>query len=190
MSRRGWLWSFLFVSLLSACTKSYDVEGPGLGEARDDDDVDASADEEDPVAGRGGRGGASGSVTAGRGGAGGRGVIGGRGGAGGRGAAGTGAAPSCGNCPEPPLLAAFIGAESCCAAGNVCGLTAATAELAECQPLAAPGEENESCPEVVIGGLLPLPGCCREDGTCGALDSILGLGCARASGGATMSCTP
>lgn len=76
---------------------------------------------------------------------------------------------------------------------NECGLSAASVGIAECLPLNAPGAADASCPTVTIAGFLQLQGCCGVDGTCGALDTFLGLGCAKVASSPnamTVSCTP
>lgn len=176
--------SLLLVVVMTAlpavgCTKSHDLErrGPRGG---DGEDVDASVDEGNDPAGRGGRGGSGG--TGGTGGTGGGMAAAGRGGSAG--------APSCGNCPPPEGLLGLLAAQSCCTASRKCGLTAPGAGIVDCLEMNAPGAEDESCPAVTIGGIFPLPGCCGEDGVCGALDTFIGLGCARFSAGEEVRCTP
>jgi hypothetical protein len=195
-ARLNWSWIVLSGLLaVAGCTKSHDLPGTGLLELEADASVD-EIDAGDGDAGRGGAGGRAGaSANAGRGGS----AAAGRGGRGGSAAAGRsgGAAGSsttnCNSCPVPGGLGGLIGAMSCCTTSNVCGLSAAGLGITECLPLDAPGAEDASCPGVAIAGLIQLPGCCAPDGTCGALDSLVGLGCAKiatGTNGETVSCTP
>ena len=188
----GILAALLLCASASACTKSHDLRGPGLG--GDEEDRDAAVQEEAGSGGSvaAGRSGAAGrSSVAGRGGSGGTGTA-GRGGAGGRGGtAGGGSTPMCGSCPAPGFIAGLATATSCCTAAGLCGLTAPTLGVTTCQQLDAPGEPDDSCPGAVILGFLPLDGCCTPDGVCGANDDILGLGCAVVGGmGTPQRCTP
>lgn len=183
---------------LAGCTASHDMPGMGLLELA----PDASTDDGDDEAGRGGStaAGTEGSTaTAGRGGSAGGGGIGGRAGVGGRAAsnagssaAGSGTIP-CGMCPAPGGLSSFVQATSCCTENNECGLTAAALGVSTCAPLNAPGTADGNCPSVSIAQGFTLGGCCTPDGTCGALDTFLGLGCVAVptgTNGQTVSCAP
>jgi hypothetical protein len=77
----------------------------------------------------------------------------------------------------------------CCTADDKCGLDLASVGFGGCEESNAPGAANASCPSQTIAGILPLSGCCKPNGTCGALDTFIGLGCISLGTGAA-SCTP
>lgn len=105
-------------------------------------------------------------------------------------AAGTGVTTQgCGNCPAGNLLG-FVMVPACCA-GTKCGLDISTLGLGSgCSESNAPGQADPSCPGSTVGGFAQLEGCCRPDGTCGALDTFLGLGCAVDSSQPVTPCKP
>jgi len=151
-----------------ACTSSHDVDGSGQA----------------LVGGTGGAGGTGGS-QAGR-----AGIAGG----GGRPAGGSGrggaAAVSCGGASCAGTNIFGVALPGCCTTDEKCGVDLASVGFAAtCQEANAPGKANPACPSQTVAGILPLSGCCKPDGTCGALDNLFGLGCISVSTGAP-SCTP
>ena len=51
-----------------------------------------------------------------------------------------------------------------------------------CLPQNAPGNDTLACPEVDFMGITTIPGCCKPDGTCGIVITMLApLGCVSAS---------
>lgn len=177
-------------SLVSAgaCTQSHDTEASAS--------VPMAGGGGATNAGRSGSGAGRSGSGAGRSGssAGGRAAAGRTGGAGrasaGSGSAGTPATVSCGGrmCAGG---SSFLGAvPACCTTDAKCGLSLAGLGLGQCTERDAPGTLNEACPDQTIGGLLTLAGCCRPDMTCGALDTMLGLGCVALGGANTTACEP
>jgi hypothetical protein len=153
-----------------ACTSSHDVEASGQALF----------------------GGTGGTVsTSGTGGsqAGRSGVAGGAGRAAG-GSGGGAAAVSCGGATCPGTNIFGVALPACCTTDDKCGVDLASVGFAAtCQEANAPGNANPACPSQTVAGILPLSGCCRPDGTCGALDNLFGLGCISVSTGAP-SCSP
>jgi hypothetical protein len=84
-------------------------------------------------------------------------------------------------CPadcDPVQANPLISIERCCTdEDGACGYEIAQLQPGLCLPEDAPGELDDSCPPVSFMGFISLPGCCRPDGTCGSMDSLLGLGC-------------
>jgi hypothetical protein len=187
--------------LLAACTKSHDVdfvEQPltagsgtaGKGSAGSGSAGRTGAAGRIAVAGTGaaGRIGAAGTGAAGRIGAAGTGAAGRIGAAGRGGAAGAGTMLSCGTC-APANLFGFLMAPACCTSNNKCGLDLSSLGSATCVEQNAAGTLDPSCPAASVMGVM-LQGCCRPDGTCGAMDTYLGLGCTAATSTETVTCTP
>jgi len=62
----------------------------------------------------------------------------------------------------------------------------------QCVEGGQPGEPSSQCKGISQGGFT-LAGCCKPDGTCGVLDTFLGLGCvdpAQFGGPGGGTCTP
>ena len=79
----------------------------------------------------------------------------------------------------------------CCTDDDKCGLDIGGLGLGEgCAELNAAGTPNDACPSQSLGGFLTLAGCCRPDGTCGVLDTVVGLGCTSAGAQDVTSCEP
>lgn len=131
-------------------------------------------------------------------------LVGGRGGSGGGGAAGQAAragssASSAGrgggnatlSCAGKTCMGGNVfgvALPGCCTADDKCGIDLAAVGFGGCEEANAPGAANAACPSQTIAGILPLSGCCKPNGTCGGLDTFVGLGCISVSGAA--SCTP
>jgi pilus assembly protein FimV len=190
-----------------ACTKSHDVEpseqplgtagrAAGSGSAgRSDSGASAGRSGASASAGRGGsiasagRSGSTGSAgRAGSTGAAGRaGATGsaGRAGSGQAGAAG-GTVLSCGTCASANVFN-ILAVPACCTSDAKCGLDLSTLGIMMCVEQNAPGTLDASCPAGMTMGI-SMQGCCREDGTCGTMDTLLGLGCTVSTSGQTMAC--
>jgi hypothetical protein len=88
---------------------------------------------------------------------------------------------ACAPSPLPVLTA-------CCDPENRCGFAFGETCIASGQE----GTIDAACPAVDLFGFLTLPGCCRPDGSCGALeDQIFNFGCFDANalaGGQTVPC--
>jgi hypothetical protein len=190
-------WCVVAVSaglLLAACTKSHDVdfvEQPLMAGSAAGSGTAGKASAGTGSAGRtgaAGRIGAAGTGAAGRIGAAGTGAAGRIGAAGRGGAAGGGTMLSCGTC-APANLFGFIMAPACCTSNNKCGLDLSQLGSATCVEQNAAGTLDPSCPTASVMGVM-LQGCCRPDGTCGAMDTYLGLGCTAATSTETVTCTP
>jgi hypothetical protein len=127
---------------------------------------------------------------------GGRAGTGGRGGNGGSGGrAGAGGSPNMGNescetgCSGTSMFGVTV--PGCCTDNDKCGLDIAGLGFGEgCAELNAPGTANDACPSQSLGGFLTLAGCCKPDGTCGVLDSFVGLGCTSTGAAEGTSCEP
>jgi len=145
----------------AACSSSHDVAGSGQALA-------------------GGRGGTA--AEAGR--AGEASLSGGR-----AGSAGGSATVSCGSKTCMGSNVFGVALPGCCTADGKCGLDLGSVGFGGCEEANAPGAANAACPSQTIAGILPLSGCCKPNGTCGALDTFLGLGCISLDAGAT-SCKP
>lgn len=93
---------------------------------------------------------------------------------------------------------------ACCTADKKCGLDfAMVAGAPLCVERDAPGGVDPTCPATMVS-MFTLPGCCRPDGTCGALSALVPLGCiggeiagllpggggGGSAGSAPMTCTP
>lgn len=74
---------------------------------------------------------------------------------------------------------------ACCFPYNnqlYCGLATGAVLHTNCEPLGQNGVVNAECPEFETQDGFPyfgtpLPGCCRENNTCGFMDQVTGLGC-------------
>lgn len=142
----------LFLALVivaGGCSKSHDVELDGSG-------LDGSGPDAGGTGGEGGEGGA---------------------GSGGEGGTG-GAVPECvvSECDPAPDLPLPIPIDTCCTAQELCGLSTAFIGGGECLERDAPGTMDSSCPSRSMMGLTAA-GCCKEDGTCGVMDTFIGFGC-------------
>ena len=77
--------------------------------------------------------------------------------------------------PVPPELGQY-GVSSCCTAtADECGLQTPVTE--GCLEPDQPGGIDYTCPIYELPTGMAMPGCCTPAGTCGALDSTMGLGC-------------
>jgi hypothetical protein len=148
-----------------ACVSSHDVDGSGQALS----------------GGSGGAGGQGGRSSAAAG-------TGGRA-AGGAGRGGGAAAVSCGGATCAGTNIFGVALAGCCTEDDKCGVDLASVGFGACQEANAPGNANMACPSQTVAGILPLSGCCKPDGTCGALDNLFGLGCISLGTGAP-SCTP
>lgn len=74
---------------------------------------------------------------------------------------------------DPPSLP--IGQADSCCVGDKCGITSSMIG-GQCVELNQPGTPDPTCPEQSIQGF-NLPGCCKDTGFCGVMDTFLGLGC-------------
>ena len=105
--------------------------------------------------------------------------------------AGAGAA-SCGDasdCEDANLFGTPV--PGSCTSDGKCGMDLSGFGLGTgCAELDAPGVQDSACPSQSIGGFFTLQGCCRPDGTCGAMDTFVGLGCTSAAPGDAVSCEP
>lgn len=108
----------------------------------------------------------------------------------------------CVDCQGADLLG-LVQFPSCCTTDSKCGLDfAAVAGMPLCLERDAPGNADPTCP-AAMASMFSLPGCCRPDGTCGALSTLVPLGCISSDiasllpgagggggNGATQTCTP
>ena len=178
--------------MLSACTKSHDVQSsaltledggviPGLGAAGTDANGSAGTEAQ---AGTGVNVGGVSGTGAGTG-------FAGTGFAGTTGAAGTGAAGTgagCNQCTGSSVMGMTV--PPCCTPDNKCGLDLASLGFGGCVEKDAPGNPDANCPPVDITGFITLDGCCRADGTCGSIDTFLGLGCTLNMNDQSIPCNP
>jgi hypothetical protein len=77
---------------------------------------------------------------------------------------------------HPTVIAGLtLNGYACCydARRSACGAI----ELDNCIELDQPGRPESSCPMVTYPPLGVLPGCCTPDGTCGSLETNVGVGC-------------
>ena len=91
-----------------------------------------------------------------------------------------------GRCPTPPRSTS-----GCCTEAGKCGLVLPNVGP-ECVELNQPGTVDSECPSLEAPGF-SFPGCCRPDGNCGVLESVLPLGCIPRetfAPDASASCTP
>jgi collagen type I/II/III/V/XI/XXIV/XXVII alpha len=183
---------------LGACTKSHDILA--------DEEPLRAGSSATPAAGSGATGatgatGAAGSAgmgAAGRvsvGSAGRAGSVGaagragtGAGTAGRAAAAGSGSVLACGTCNAASVFGGLISAPACCTTDNKCGLDLTSLGMAGCAEQNAAGTLDASCPAQSLSGI-SFQGCCRPDGTCGSLDTYLGLGCVAGTGATPTACT-
>jgi hypothetical protein len=138
-------------------------------------------------------------------------------GVGGTGGGGTGGAPDAGPPdPGPPVMCGELSCEgrvlagavaftACCTAAGtgvqgdpleiagrgpgLCGinLSASMGGASACVQVDQPGTLDPSCPTVTgAGGTMP--GCCTDEGYCGAMESFLALGCGYLSGSRGARC--
>jgi len=91
-----------------------------------------------------------------------------------------------GQCPPAPRSTT-----SCCTEEGRCGLVLPNLGP-QCVELNQPGTVDSECPPLE-GPSFNLPGCCRPEGHCGVLESVLPLGCIAREAitpDASTSCTP
>jgi hypothetical protein len=81
-------------------------------------------------------------------------------------------------------------APACCTPDDKCGLDLSALGLSSCAEMNAPGKADPACPSQSLLGFLTFEGCCREDNTCGAMDTFAGLGCVSSAtdGAPAMKC--
>ena len=169
MARFVFVFACVITGMLGACTKSHDVLAAGQSLAATPGNTAGS--------------GASGS------GAGGSGL--GTGGAGGKGSAGS-ASAACDSC-QAGGISGIITLPPCCAknaaGADVCGLDVSQVlKSASCLERNAPGTADTTCPISTQMMGITLQGCCRPDGTCGSMDTFLGLGCTPNADGTKKAC--
>ncbi len=94
--------------------------------------------------------------------------------------------PTSGQCPVAPRSTT-----NCCTESGRCGLVLPNIGQ-QCVELNQPGTLDSECPDFEGPGFR-FPGCCRPEGHCGVLESVLPLGCIAREAlapDASASCTP
>lgn len=85
-------------------------------------------------------------------------------------------------CPPPAAgTSEMLMAEACCTSDGQCGLSfGGLSVVGACFEPNQAGDLDAACQKVTLGGVT-LKGCCRPDGVCGGLETVLGLGCVDAN---------
>ena len=193
MARFVFVFACVITGMLGACTKSHDVLAAGQSLAATPGNTAGSG-----ASGSGAGGSGLGTGIAGTtggagttGSAGGKGSAGTTGGAGGKGSAGS-ASAACDSC-QAGGISGIITLPPCCAknaaGADVCGLDVSQVlKSASCLERNAPGTADTTCPISTQMMGITLQGCCRPDGTCGSMDTFLGLGCTPNADGTKKAC--
>ena len=97
-------------------------------------------------------------------------------------------------CDPAKCDASPIGLSACCTNDGYCGYASnSVIPRSGCQRADAPGDADQSCPSgtlTVDGSDVTAQGCCRDNGRCGMLDTVAGLGCTVNPGPAnSMTCS-